>query len=74
MKQIKKANKLKCFLLKSINGNFFIREYKKDKTFIDMEICHYDLEITINDKSAVIYKHKNKYIIDYSPQVLGRKK
>lgn len=60
-------------ILISTDGTFSFRQYLKNGEFVDYNILHNDLEITINDPSATIREDKegNKYI-DYSDEILGK--
>ena len=70
--EVTDANGVQGFLLRSIDGSFFFRVYSENKDFIDYEILHNDLEVTITpDALAAFYKFKDRMILDHSPQVLG---
>jgi len=64
------ANDLTGFLIKEFGGEIIFRVYNNDKTFIDYNIAHNDLEVKILSKDAYIYKNGDNYILDYSPEVL----
>ncbi len=62
---------VKGILIRS-EGEFLFRVYEPDGEFIDYEIRHNDLEITIsNEELATFYTDGERYIIDHSPKVLG---
>jgi hypothetical protein len=70
--EVTDANGVQGFLLRSIDGSFFFRVYSENKDFIDYEILHNDLEVTITpDAFAAFYKFNDRMILDHSPQVLG---
>jgi hypothetical protein len=47
------------FLIKGIDGRFFFRVYAETGTFIDYELRHDDLEVTISaDALASFYKDR----------------
>lgn len=59
-------------LLKSFGGGMFFREYAGENgEYVDYEILHSDLSITINDDDAAIYKINGSLAIDHSPETLG---
>ena len=63
---------LRDFYTKSV----FFRVYNKDHTFVDYDIAHNDLEVTINDESASLYRteaNPESGVIDYTSKILGRK-
>lgn len=73
--EVTDANGVRGFLLRSIDGSFFFRVYDEKHDFIDYEIHHNDLEVTIvPDALAAFYQFNDRTILDHSPQVLGLKK
>ena len=65
------ASGTKGILIRSVDEYLF-RVYESDGEFIDYEIRHSDLEVTIsNDELATFYTDGERYIIDHSPNVLG---
>jgi hypothetical protein len=64
--------KMSGILIKS-GHTFIFRKYTVDGGFVDYDITHSDLAITIDDATAVI-KHSeldNTPYIDYNDEVLG---
>jgi hypothetical protein len=49
---------------------YFFRVYQGDD-FIDYELCHDDLAITITDEQAAFYERDGQYFLDHSPEVFG---
>ena len=49
----------------SITNKFFFRVYNKDHNFIDYDILHHDLSITINEEDAQLYNTPKGNYIDY---------
>ena len=49
----------------------FLRVTNEDNTYTDYGIFHYDMNVTIDDDDAHIYKDEDGYYIDYSPETLG---
>lgn len=69
----KSANGVTGHLLYLANGTYCFRVYKKDKTFVDYDLLHYDLCVTIKDKDAFLYKDSSGARLDHSPLTLGKK-
>ena len=67
---IKSAKGLKGVLCR-YQGNMFLRVTNEDNTYTDYDIFHYDMNVTIDDDDAHIYKDEDGYYIDYSPETLG---
>ena len=67
---IKSAKGIKGVLCVS-TGFTFLRVTNEDNTYTDYDIIHYDMNITIDDDDAHIYKNDGEYYIDYSPETLG---
>lgn len=60
------------FVLKRTDGSFFFRVYSSSGDFIDYEIRHDDLEVTISpDTLASFYQIGDRRLLDHSPEVLG---
>lgn len=68
------ADGQKGFLIRTIDGELLFRVYDEDGEFIDYRITHEDLEVTITDKHAYLYRRGDSYLLDYSPDVLGKEK
>jgi hypothetical protein len=69
------ANGSTGMLCKSaVDGGYFFRVYGADRTFVDYELRHDDLEVTISPQAlASFYEIDDTRILDHSPQVLGLK-
>jgi len=73
--RVKDASSVSGVLTKLFGGGFAFRVYDEKNNFVDYEICHDDLSITINaDELASFYSHKDQHVLDHSPKVLGLKK
>ncbi len=60
------------FLLKRMDGSFFFRVYEASGDFIDYDLRHDDLEVTISPHAlASFYKIGDSLLLDHSPEVLG---
>jgi hypothetical protein len=65
----------KGYLLYTMNKEYVFRVYKEDNTFIDYDILHCDLELTINDNDATFYEFDNgRSILDHSYEIAGENK
>jgi hypothetical protein len=61
-------------LIRLFDGSFVFRVYSSDGEFIDYDIRHDDLPITIDsDALTSFYRVDGHDILDHSPQVLGLK-
>ena len=63
---ITSAKGISGILCRSIEGIYFFRVYCGEE-FIDYEICHNDLEITITDTDAAFYEKDGQYFLDHKP-------
>ena len=73
MSKPRSANGVTGHLLYLADGTYCFRVYKKDKSFVDYDLLHCDLCVTINDKDAFLYKDLNGARLDHSPLTLGIK-
>lgn len=53
------------------DGSYVFRVYQPDKTFIDYDIHHCDLCVTINDSDAYFYSDQARDRLDHAPETLG---
>jgi hypothetical protein len=70
------ANKVSGHLLRTFNpegSDYVFRVYGPGHTFIDYDISHVDLCITIEDEDAFFYRGDGIDRLDHSPQTLGLK-
>lgn len=59
-------------LCRAMDGHYFFRVYAEDHSFIDYELRHDDLSVTINaDALASFYCIDDVNVLDHSPAVLG---
>lgn len=58
------------FLITTIDGEVVFRVYDSVGEFVDYDIAHQDLAVTITDADAYFYHKGNSNILDYSPSVL----
>ena len=70
----KSANGVTGVLLPSYSDDKWIfRVYTQNGEFIDYDIHHSDLQVTINDADAYFYDSEHGVYLDHSPQTLGIK-
>lgn len=69
--KITSANGVTGIILVSGQDVYF-RVYDKDFSFIDYNLAHTDLCITINDNDAYFYSDEICDVLDHSPATLGR--
>jgi len=62
----KPAKGTKGFLLNLMNNEYVFRVYNEDHSFIDYDIGHYDLEVTIECEDATFYSEDNRNLLGYS--------
>jgi hypothetical protein len=72
-REIKAANGATGFICRSaIDGSHFFRVYESDGNFVDYDIQHDELEVTISAGAmASFYRVGDEKILDHSPEVLG---
>ena len=73
MSKPKSANGVTGHLLYLADGSYCFRVYGKNHTFVDYDLRHYDLCVTIKDKDAFLYKDATGTKLDHSPLTLGKK-
>jgi hypothetical protein len=47
------------------------RVYDSEHNFVDYDLMHSDLTVTINDEDAFFYRSDNIDRLDHSPETLG---
>ena len=63
----KPAKGTKGCLLYTMNNEYVFRVYKEDHTFIDYDILHCDLDVTIESDDATFYEFEDgRSILDHS--------
>ena len=60
------AKGVKGFIIRVLDSYVF-RVYNDDYTFVDYDILHYDLEIQILEKDAMLYRSEFGNYLDYPP-------
>ena len=61
------ANGVEGCLIRSFGGKYFFRVYKDDD-FVDYDLQHSDLRVTICDEDAYFYLNS---VLDHAPATLG---
>jgi len=68
---IKSANGVEGVLIR-VNGETMFRVYDADHNFVDYDLHHSDLCVTINDPDAFFYQDEFNDILDHAPTTLGK--
>ena len=55
----------KGILIRSLGDKVYFRVYQENGDFVDYDIYHHDLSITIDDDGAVFCEQDGKHFIDY---------
>jgi len=67
----KSADGVRGHLLNLFNGEYVFRVYDDNHNFVDYDIHHSDLCVTINDPDAYFYRKGDQDILDHAPMTLG---
>jgi hypothetical protein len=67
------ANGIEGHLIYTGEGKYVFRVYDKDHNFVDYDLMHSDLCVTINDSDAFFYRNNEENTLDHSPETLGIK-
>lgn len=67
----KPANGVTGHLLYTADGTYCFRVYGENYTFVDYELRHSDLTITIADSDSAFYHYDEINILDHAPETLG---
>ena len=51
---------------------FVFRVYAEDHTWVDYDLSHSDLCVTITDPDAFFYHEADKHYLDHAPETLGK--
>jgi len=68
---MKSANGVRGHLLNLITGTVVFRVYDHEHNFVDYNIHHSDLCVTITDSDAYFYRRDEQDILDHAPMTLG---
>ena len=58
-------------LIRGHDGTYYFRVYDADYNFVDYELMHSDLSITITDPDAYFYRSDGHDRLDHAPATLG---
>jgi hypothetical protein len=58
-------------LLRLGTGEYVFRVYDQNHNFVDYDLAHSDLCVTITDPDAVFYRDEYRDVLDHSPETLG---
>lgn len=59
-------------LIRTVTDDVVLRVYNSDGDFVDFDIDHADLSITVTDDDAYFYQHDDgRLVLDHSPVTLG---
>jgi len=67
----KSANGVTGQLIQIFTGQTVFRVYDDNHNFVDYELHHCDLTVTIADNDAFFYTKGAQTTLDHSPQTLG---
>ena len=70
---VSSANGVRGILIRSINGHYWLRVRINNDEFVEYDLRHSDLEVTIHDSDAAFYKIGDRHILDHTPETLGLK-
>lgn len=68
---VRSANGVCGHLLNLIDGTVVFRVYDAEHNFVDYDLHHSDLCVTIDDPDAYFYHRDGRDILDHAPMTLG---
>ena len=71
MTAVKSANGVEGCLIRGHDGTYYFRVYDADHNFVDYDLMHSDLSITITDPDAYFYRKPGRDVLDHAPATLG---
>ena len=71
MSTTKSANGVEGCLIRGHDGTYYFRVYDADHNFVDYDVMHSDLSITITDPDAYFYRGDGIVRLDHAPATLG---
>jgi len=66
-----KATGVEGCLIRGIDGEYYFRVYDAEHNFVDYDLAHTDLSITITDPDAYFYREPGRDVLDHAPATLG---
>jgi hypothetical protein len=67
----KSANGVSGHLLRLGNGGVVFRVYDQNHNFVDYDLAHSDLTVTIHDADAFFYRDEYRDVLNHAPATLG---
>ena len=71
MTTAKSADGVEGCLIRGHDGEYYFRVYDADHNFVDYDLMHSDLSITITDADAYFYRKDGHDLLDHAPATLG---
>ena len=71
MTTAKSADGVEGCLIRGHDGEYYFRVYDADHNFVDYDLMHSDLSITITDPDAFFYNDEFTARLDHAPATLG---
>ena len=71
MSMTKSATGVEGCLIRGHDGIYYFRVYDADHNFVDYDVMHSDLSITITDPDAFFYRDEYSDRLDHAPATLG---
>jgi len=68
---IKSANGVTGHLIPLFTGQVVFRVYDDNHNFVDYDLQHSDLIVTITDEDAFFYRDEYTDVLDHAPNTLG---
>ena len=68
---IKSANGVTGHLIHIFTGQTVFRVYDDNHNFVDYDLQHSDLTVTITDEDAFFYRDEYTDVLDHAPNTLG---
>ena len=66
------ANGVTGHLIQIFTGQTVFRVYDNNHNFVDYDLRHSDLTVTITDEDAFFYRDEYNDVLDHSPNTLGQ--
>ena len=66
------ANGVSGHLLRVDYDTIVFRVYDTDHTFVDYDLRHSDLCVTLTDPDAFFYHEAGEHYLDHAPETLGK--
>jgi hypothetical protein len=60
-----------CLIYSHARREYFFRVYDTDGNFVDYDLLHCDLQVTVDDADAYFYQDSRCAVLDHAPATLG---